>query len=126
MKGKAECDACGWEHGTPGENRAFRFCRKIKGDVCDKCCKSCEHNDDWHCTYDREGRFKMRELVFTNRMEEIKLERHKEQLRQTKSPIVKKQLKSIIAIIKSQIDEREALYQKIASGEINYLEKNNE
>ena len=123
MKGKAECDACGWEHGTPGENRAFRFCRKIKGDVCDKCCKACEHNDDWHCTYDKEGRLKMRELVFTNRMEEIKLERHKEQLRQTKSPIIKKQLKSIIAIIESQIDEREALYQKIASGEVNYTEK---
>lgn len=68
----------------------------------------------------------MRELVFTNRMEEIKLERHKEQLLQTKSPIVKKQLKSIIAIIKSQIDEREAMYQKIASGEINYTEKDDE
>ena len=68
----------------------------------------------------------MRELVFKNRMEEIKLERHKEQLKRTKSPTVAKHIRSIISIIESQIEEREALYEKIRSGEINYLEKENE
>lgn len=126
MKGKAECDACGWQHGTPGENRAFRWCRRIRGDVCDKCCKACEHNDDWHCTYDKMGRLKMRELIFTNRMEEIKIERYKSQLKHTKSPTIAEHIRGIISIIESQIEEREALYEKIWSGEINYLEKENE
>nr|DAO86888.1 MAG TPA: hypothetical protein [Caudoviricetes sp.] len=33
------CDRCDHEHGTPGDNRAFRWCRRIKGTICDKCCK---------------------------------------------------------------------------------------
>ena len=28
------CDRCGHEHGTPGDNRAFRWCRRIKGTIC--------------------------------------------------------------------------------------------
>ena len=126
MKGKAECDACGWQHGTPGENRAFRWCRRIRGDVCDKCCKACEHNDDWHCNYDKIGRLKMRELIFKNRMEEIKLERYKSQLKYVKSPIIAEHIRGIISSIESRIEEREALEEKIWSGEINYLEKENE
>ena len=109
MKGKAECDACGWQHGTPGENRAFKWCRQSQ-----KCMKLGTQ------------RLKMRELVFTSRMEQIKLERYKSQLNYTKSPTVAEHIRSIISIIESQIEEREALYEKIRSGEINYLEKENE
>nr|DAV68060.1 MAG TPA: hypothetical protein [Caudoviricetes sp.] len=46
MRTKAECDNCGWVHGTPGENRAFRWCRRIRGTVCDQCCEKCEYNDE--------------------------------------------------------------------------------
>ena len=72
------------------------------------------------------GRLKMRELIFTNRMEEIKIERYKSQLKHTKSPTIAEHIRGIISIIESQIEEREALYEKIWSGEIDYLEKENE
>ena len=32
------CDRCGHEHGTPNDNRSFRWCRRIKGTICGKCC----------------------------------------------------------------------------------------
>lgn len=28
---KSECDVCGFEHPALGDNRAFRWCRRIRG-----------------------------------------------------------------------------------------------
>ena len=113
------CDRCGHEHGTPRDNRAFRWCRRIKGTICDICCKQCEYNDDWHCRYDPEGRQKMRELIFANREDERKICKYQERLRTTHNS--RRQTKEILMeIIKSKerdIETREKEYERLHARE---------
>lgn len=118
MKGKAECDACGWQHGTPGENRAFRWCRRIRGDVCDKCCKACEHNDDWCCRFDPVGKTRMYELTYANNDDERRISKFEDRLRQTKNESSRELMNNIIEQIKERIAERDKEYESIHSGKV--------
>lgn len=113
------CDRCGHEHGTPGVNRAFWWCRRIKGTICDKCCKQCEYCDDWHCRYDPEGRQKMRELIFANRENERTICKFQDRLRTAHNPRTKTKeiLMEIIKTKERDIEAREQEYEKLFSRE---------
>ena len=103
------CDRCGHEHGTPRDNRAFRWCRRIKGTICDKCCKQCEYCDDWHCRYDPEGRQKMRELIFANREDERTICKFQDRLRTAHNPRTKTK--------ERDIEAREQEYERLHARE---------
>ena len=113
------CDRCGHEHGMPGDNRAFRWCRRIKGTICDKCCKQCEYNDEWHCRYDPEGRQQMRELIFANREDERKICKYQERLRTARNPRTqtKEILMEIIKTKERDIETREKEYERLHARE---------
>lgn len=106
---KSECDVCGFEHPTLGDNRAFRWCRRIRGTVCDQCCKKCEYNDDWHCRFDPIGKARMYELTYAN---------FEDRLRQTKNESSRELMNNIIEQIKARIKERNKEYESIHSGEV--------
>ena len=118
MHTKAECDNCGWVHGTPKENRAFRWCRRIRGTVCDQCCKKCEYNDDWHCRFDPIGKARMYELTYANNDDERRISKFEDRLRQTKNESSREVMNNIIEQIKDRISERDKEYESIHSGEV--------
>lgn len=118
---KSDCDICGFEHPTQGDIRSFKYCRRIRGTVCDKCCKKCEYNKEWHCVYDPAGRQRMRKLIFTNRAAEMKLEEYHEKMKKTKSSTIFKIYEEIAKGIELAIRVREEEYERIRSGEINLI-----
>lgn len=63
-----KCPVCGYVRSeNAGTNRAWIWCRKSRGWVCDYCCLRCEYYESWsglfHCKWDPEGRSKMRQLL---------------------------------------------------------------
>lgn len=109
------CDRCGHEHGTPGVNRAFWWCRRIKGTICDTCCRQCEYCDDWHCRYDPEGRQRMRVLALANKEDERRVDKYKARLKASKNPdlTTKKRLVEIIEAKERDIKAREEEYERL-------------
>lgn len=63
----------------------------------------------------------MRELVFTNRTAEIKLEEYNEKMKKTKSPTIFKVYEETAKGIELAIRAREEEYERIRSGEINLI-----
>ena len=115
---KSDCDVCGFEHPTPGDNRAFMWCRKVKGTVCDKCCKKCRYNKEWHCQYDPVGRRRMYELTYANNEDERKIAKLESRLKGTKQRASQEAIVNIINQIKARIKERDKEYESIHSGEV--------
>lgn len=117
------CDVCGWVHGTPGENRAFRWCRKVKGTVCDQCCKECQYCKDWHCMYDIPSQDRMRQLGYANREDERIISKFESELRYLSKDESKDFINKIIKKIKDRITAREIEHDAIHSGEMHISEK---
>lgn len=115
---KSDCDACGFEHPTPGDNRAFRWCRRIRGTVCDQCCKKCEYNDDWHCGFDPVGRNRMYELTYANNDDERRISRLQDNLKRIKNKFSREVININIEQIRERIAERDEEYERIHSGEV--------
>nr|DAV51633.1 MAG TPA: hypothetical protein [Caudoviricetes sp.] len=115
---KSECDVCSFEHPTLGDNRAFRWCRRIRGTVCDQCCDKCEYNDDWHCRFDPIGKARMYELTYANNDDERRISKFEDRLRQTKNESSRELMNNIIEQIKERIAERDKEYESIHSGEV--------
>ena len=115
---KSDCDACGFEHPTPGDNRAFRWCRRIRGTVCDQCCKKCEYNDDWRCGFDPVGRNRMYELTYANNDDERRISRLQDNLKRIKNKFSREVININIEQIRERIAERDEEYERIHSGEV--------
>lgn len=115
---KSECDVCGFEHPTLGDNRAFRWCRRIRGTVCDQCCQKCKYNDDWHCRFDPVGKARMYELTYANNDDERRISKFEDRLRQTKNESSRELMNNIIEQIKERIAERDKEYESIHGGEV--------
>lgn len=115
---KSECDVCGFEHPTPGDNRAFGWCRRIRGTVCDQCCKKCEYNDDWYCRFDPIGKARMHELTYANNDDERRISRLQDNLKQIKNKFSREVININIEQIRERIAERDEEYERIHSGEV--------
>lgn len=110
------CDRCGHEHGTPNDNRSFRWCRRIKGTICGKCCNECEYCNDWRCTYDPAGREKMRMLVYANKAAERTISKN-EDIAKKVSIATRRMIEQVNENLKAEINAREEEYDKLRARE---------
>lgn len=115
---KNECDICGWEHGTSGENRAFRWCRRYRGTVCSICCKECQYNEDWNCKFDLVGKMRMYELTYANMADERRISKLEKRAKIATSPLLREAMLNTADKIRAKIEVREKEHEKIYSGEI--------